>query len=374
MFTRQPAEIGMPEKEIDTPALLLDLDPLERNLKRMAEVADRAGVRLRPHAKSHKCATIARRQMDLGAVGICCQKVSEAEAMVQGGVRDVFISYEVVGEPKLRRLAALARQARIAVNADHPDNVAAYSAAATEFGATLSVLVDLCPGGLRTGVEPGPPALDLARQIAAAPGLRFAGLQAYNGAAQHVREHAERHAVFAAYAEKVRRTKELLEDNGLPCETVSGAGTGTYLWEAESGVFNEIQPGSYVFMDVDYSLNKDENGEPWAGFEHSLFILATIMSHGGPDRAVLDAGTKAANIDTALPSVCGRPGLEYVGAGDEHGQLTVSSEAVPPRVGEKMRLIPGHCDPTVNLYDWIVGLRGGIVEAIWPISARGAVL
>lgn len=374
MLTRQPAEIGMPAEAVDTPALLLDLDVLDRNLTRMADAARDAGVRLRPHAKSHKCPMIALKQMALGAVGVCCQKVSEAEAMVEGGVPDVMVSYEVVGAPKVRRLAALARHARVAVIADHPDQVAAYSRAAEEHGATLRVMVDIYGGGRRTGVLPGGPALDLARRIAEAPGLRFGGLQAYNGGAQHIRDSAGRHAAYAAYAATVSETKQLLEDDGLACETVSGAGTGTYLLEAESGVFTELQPGSYIFMDADYAPNLDQDGRPWRGFEHSLFILATVINCRAADFAIVDAGTKAANIDIAMPLVCDHPGITFVGTGDEHGMLEISPEAAPLSLGEKLRLIPGHCDPTVNLYDWIVGIRDATVEAVWPISGRGALL
>ena len=374
MLTRQPAEIGMSEEAVDTPALLLDLDAFEGNLKRLADTANRAGVHLRPHVKSHKCPMIAMKQMALGAVGVCCQKVSEAEAMVEGGVADVLVTYEIVGEPKVRRLAALARHARIAVIADHPDQIDAYSRAAEEFGATISVLVDIYGGGRRTGVEPGQPALELARRIVDAPGLHFGGLQAYNGAAQHIRDYAERRMENDAYSERVIETRKLLEHDGLPCESITGSGTGTCLWEAESRSLTELQPGSYIFMDADYAGNLDEEGRPCREFEYSLFILSTVMNCRTRDYAIIDAGVKGANIDTAMPQVSDRPGLSFVGAGDEHGQLAVSPEAAPLRLGEKLRLIPGHCDPTVNLYDWIVCIRGGIVEAIWPVLARGAVL
>ena len=232
---------------------------------------------------------------------------------------DVLVTYEVVGEPKVRRLAALARHARVAAIADHPDQVAAYSRAAGEFGVTLSVMVDIYGGGPRTGVEVGKPVLDLAIRIAGSPSLRFGGLQAYNGAAQHVRDHAERRAAYAAYAGKVRETRQLLEDAGLVCETISGGGTGTCAWEAESGIFTELQPGSYIFMDADYAPNLDEEGRPWHGFEHSLFILTAVMSCRSREYALVDAGTKAANVDIAMPLVCERAGTTYTKASDEHG-------------------------------------------------------
>ena len=364
----------MAVEAVDTPALLLDIDILDRNLKQMADTADQAGVRLRPHAKSHKCPNIALKQMALGAVGVCCQKVSEAEAMVEGGIRNVLVTYEIVGEPKVLRLASLARHAQVSVITDHLDQVMAYSRAASELGVTLSVMVDVYVGGPRTGVEPGGQILDLAQQIAVAPGLKFGGLQAYNGAAQHIRDCTERRTAYAVYADKVNKTKELLEDNGISCETISGAGTGTYMWEAGSGIFTELQPGSYIFMDADYATNLDEDGRLWQGFENSLFILTTVMNCRARDYAIVDAGTKAANIDTAMPLVYKHTGIIYEATGDEHGKLELAPEAAPLRLGEKLRLIPGHCDPTVNLYDWIVCIRDDTVEAIWPVSGRGAVL
>jgi D-serine deaminase-like pyridoxal phosphate-dependent protein len=374
MTTRPPARVGDAVAAVDTPALLVDLDALERNLQKMAAFARKAGVRLRPHAKTHKCPPIALRQIALGAVGVCCQKVSEAEAMAAGGVHDILISNEIVGEVKVARLAALARQAHVTVLADHPDMVAAYGAAARRFGAELAVLVDLHSEGIRAGVEPGPAALDLARRVADEPGLRFAGLQAYQGSAQHIRVFAERRAASERWIAAVATTKALLADNGLVCELVTGAGTGTHAFEGTSGVFNEIQPGSYTVMDVGYGLILAEGGQPVTEFENSLFILATVMSRNFPDFAVVDAGTKAGNIDSAMPTVWERPGLTYVSAADEHGAIKVASGGNAPHLGEKLRLVPGHCDPTINLYDWIIGVRHDTVEAVWPVAARGAVL
>lgn len=374
MTTRPPARVGDAVSAVDTPALVLDLDALERNLAKMAAFARQAGVRLRPHAKTHKCPPIALRQIALGAVGICCQKVSEAEAMAAGGIGDILVSNEIVGDAKVARLAALARQARVSVLADHPEMVAAYGAAARRFGAELAVLVELRSGAVRAGVEPGPAALDLARRIADEPGLRFAGLQAYQGPAQHIRDFAERRDASRRWIAAVAAAKALIEDSGLACERVTGAGTGTHSFEGTSGVFDEIQPGSYAVMDADYGLNRDERGEPVADFENSLFILTTVMSRNFSDFAVVDAGVKAGNIDQAMPAVWERPGLTYVSAADEHGAVRVAAGGNAPHLGEKLRLVPGHCDPTINLHDWIVGVRGDTVEALWPVAARGAVL
>ncbi|HEY7758512.1 MAG TPA: DSD1 family PLP-dependent enzyme [Burkholderiales bacterium] len=366
-----PAQGGMRLEQVDTPALLLDLDAFERNLRRLHASLGDASVRVRPHAKSHKCPQIALRQIALGAVGVCCQKVSEAEALVRGGVGDVLIANEIVGAQKLARLAALARSAKVGVCVDDVANVADLDRAAREAGTRLDVYVELNVGANRCGVEPGEPALRLAQAIARSGALRFAGIQAYQGAAQHLRSPAERRATIAKAVEKVRETVRLLESNGLRPEIVTGAGTGTYLLEAGSRVYNEIQPGSYVFMDADYGRNLGEDGQPVHEFEQSLFILATVMSRPTSQRAVVDAGLKAHSVDSGMPTVVGIAGARYVRASDEHGVIELDGPGGVD-LGQKIRLIPGHCDPTVNLYDWLVCHRGDRVEDVWPISARGA--
>jgi D-serine deaminase-like pyridoxal phosphate-dependent protein len=374
MTTRPPAEIGMSLEEVDTPALVLELDAFERNLRRLPEHIAGRPVRLRPHAKTHKCAVIALQQIALGAVGVCCQKVGEAEAMVHGGVPDVLISNEIVGTSKLRRLAALARSARIATCVDDPAHVAALAAAAREFDVTLSVLVEVNMGGDRCGVEPGEPALRLAEAIGRSPRLAFGGLQAYHGSAQHLRSFAERRTAIGQAIERAGRTRALLEANGIACPVVTGAGTGSFMLEAASGVYDELQCGSYVFMDADYGRNLDEDGQPAHQFEHSLFVWTTVMSRPTDDRAIVDAGLKALSVDSGMPLVHGIDEAEYSRASDEHGKLLVKRPSNRLRIGDKVKLVPGHCDPTVNLYDWYVGVRNGRVEALWPITARGALL
>jgi D-serine deaminase-like pyridoxal phosphate-dependent protein len=373
MTTRPPAEIGMPLDEVDTPALVLDLDAFERNLRRLPERIAGKRVALRPHAKTHKCPVIALKQIALGAVGVCCQKVSEAEAMVHGGVPDVFVSNEIVGASKLRRLAALARAARLATCVDDASQVAALDAAAREFDVRLTVLVEVNMGGDRCGVEPGEPALRLAEAIGRAKHLAFGGLQAYHGSAQHLRSFAERRAAIAQATERAGRTRALLEANGIACPVVTGAGTGTFALEAASGVYTELQCGSYVFMDADYGRNIGEDGAPNRDFEHSLFVWTTVMSRPTDDRAILDAGLKALSVDSGMPVLHGfDDGVEYARASDEHGKVLVKRPTNRLRIGDKVKLVPGHCDPTVNLYDWYVGVRGSRVEAVWPITARGA--
>ena len=372
MTTRPPAEIGMKLDEVDTPALVIDLDAFERNLARLPERIAGGTVRLRPHAKTHKCPVIALKQVERGAVGVCVQKVGEAEAMVYGGVRDVLVTNEIVGRQKLRRLVALAHMARVAVCADDNGQVRAIGEAAAEAGVTLPVYVEVNMGGNRCGVEPGEPALALARQVADAPHLAFAGLQAYHGSAQHLRGWEERRQAIAQAADKAGRTRDLLEQSGIRCPVVTGAGTGSFEFEVASGVYTELQCGSYIFMDADYGRNLDRDGAPTHSFEPSLFVWATVMSRPTEDRAILDAGLKALAFDSGPPLVRDEPAALYERASDEHGRLAVKGATNRLFIGDKVRLVPGHCDPTVNLYDWYVCIRGERVEAIWPISARGA--
>ena len=368
MLQPPPAEPGMREEEVDTPALLLDLDAFEANLDRMAALLAPTGAKLRAHAKTHKSPVIAKLQMARGAIGQCVQKVAEAEALAWGGIPDVMVTNQVVGARKLARLAALARIAQVSVCADDPAHIAAIEAAAEAAGVRIPVLVEIDVGAGRCGVPPGPPAVALAEAIAASRHLRFGGIQAYHGSAQHVRDPDQRAAAIAGAAEASRRTVEQLRQRGLECPVVGGAGTGTFGHELASGVYTEIQAGSYAFMDADYARNQ----EP-PPFAHALFVLATVMSASSPHIAVVDAGHKAMPTDSGYPLVSGREGrVRYAGASDEHGKLVADDPADRPALGEKLRLIPGHCDPTVDRYDWYVGVRKGRVECLWPVAARGA--
>jgi len=361
----------MPIDQVETPALVIDLDAFEQNLQRMAEAVRASGVRLRPHAKTHKCPAIARRQVALGAVGVCCQKVSEAEAMVEGGIRDVLVSNEIVGPRKIARLAALAQEAKVSVCVDDAANVRELSAAAAARGVELGVLVEIDVGASRCGVAPGAPALDLARAVIEAPALEFAGLQAYQGRAQHIRAYEDRRQAIARAVEATAATVALLREHGIACETVAGAGTGTYAIEAASGVYNELQAGSYIFMDADYARNLKQDGGLNDEFQHSLFIYATVMSRPVAERAVLDAGLKAMSTDSGFPLVADFADALVARASDEHAVVETGPGAANLGIGTKLRLIPGHCDPTVNMYEWYIGVRRGVVEALWPISARG---
>jgi len=371
MLQPPPAIPGMREDEIDTPALVIDLDAFEYNLDTMAAKLAPTGAKLRAHAKTHKSPVIAKLQMARGAVGNCTQKVAEAEVLAWGGIPDVLVSNEVVGTSKLARLCALARIAKVAVCADDEAQVSAIEAAAEAAGIRMTVLVEIDVGAARCGVAPGPDAVALAQKIAASKHLIFGGLQAYHGSAQHKRTPEERRGLIGGAIDASRRTVEQLRQQGLDCAIVGGAGTGTFEIESASGIYNEIQAGSYVFMDADYARNLDEAGAPVATFRHALFVLSTVMSASQQGIAVLDAGHKAVAVDSGMPTIWQRPDIRYVSASDEHGKLTVGSETARPKLGEKLRLVPGHCDPTVDRFDWYVGVRNGRVECLWPVAARG---
>ncbi len=377
MGMNPPAVTGAPLSEVDTPALVVDLDAFERNLDLLAATVADAGVKLRPHAKMHKSPWVALRQIERGAVGVCCQKVSEAEVMVAGGVSDVLVSNQVVGAQKLAKLAKLNHEAIVRVCIDHIDAVAEISAAANAEGVVIDTLVEIDVGAGRCGVMPGGAALALAQAIAGAPHLTFGGLQAYHGSAQHLRTPEQRKTAIDGAIEGTAETVKLLADNDLNCAIVGGAGTGTFELEAASGVFNELQCGSYAFMDADYARNKVANGEPFDTFEHALFVRAAVMSRPSEQSAVVDAGHKACAIDSGLPVPWAMAGADMTGMSDEHGVIDITTVNEKPERGDAVLLIPGHCDPTINLHDWYVGVRAlhtpdARVEHVWPVAARGA--
>lgn len=362
---------GQSLNEIDTPSLLLELDAFERNLDRMQALADQAGVRLRPHAKAHKCPDIALAQVKRGAVGVCCQKVSEALPFVEAGIRDIHISNEIAGPAKARLLAAIARHARVSVCVDDSRQIAVLAEAGMQAGVAITVFVEINVGQGRCGVNSPDAALRMAEEIASHAALRFGGLQAYHGGAQHRRALNERREEAARAADRTADTVARLQRAGVRCEVVTGGGTGSVGFDLVSGVYTEIQPGSYVFMDGDYGRNEWDRE---TRFEHSLFIAATVMSVAAPARVVVDAGLKSMAVDSGLPLVhqsAGDAPLHYVAANDEHGIIQSAGEGALPSLGAQLLLIPGHCDPTLNLYDDIIGVRKGKVECLWKVKARG---
>jgi 3-hydroxy-D-aspartate aldolase len=368
-----PAVPGMDEADIQTPCLILDLDALERNIRKMGEYAEAHGMRHRSHGKMHKSVDVQKLQETLGgAVGVCCQKVSEAEAFARGGIKDILVSNEVRDPAKIDRLARLPKYgARLIVCVDELANVSDLSAAARRHGTTLECLVEVDCGGGRCGVRGASAAIEIARAIDAAPALKFSGMQAYQGAMQHLESYEDRKATLDEAVAQVKVIVEALRAAGLAPQLVSGGGTGSYYFESNSGVFNELQCGSYAFMDADYGRIKDKNGNciDHGEWENALFILTSVMSHSMPGQAVCDAGLKVQSLDSGLPVVHGRNDVKYVKASDEHGVIEDRRGVL--RINEKLRLVPGHCDPTCNLHDWYVGVRHGKVEAVWPVSARG---
>ena len=364
------ARPGDPVGAIDTPALVIDLDAMLRNLASMATFAGEHRLRLRPHAKMHKSATIAKLQIEAGAVGVCVQKISEAEALAAGGVADIFISNEVIAEPKLARVAALASRVKLAIAVDSAVGVERLARALKAAGSNADVFVEIDVGQGRCGVAPTA-AGALAHQVVA-HGLHFAGLQAYHGRAQHLREAAQREAAVHHAVTLARAAQASITAAGMHCPLVTGAGTGSFVFEAASGLYGELQAGSYLFMDRDYADNELASRAP--AFEHALFVKSQVMSRG-TSHAVVDAGHKAHAIDSGLPRVWGRD-LAFSNGGDEHGILAPRGDVLP-ELGDTVWLVPGHCDPTVNLHDHYVVVRGGlehgVVEAVWPVDARGCV-
>lgn len=365
-----PAEIGMELSEVATPALIIDLDAFERNITTLRERLAAAGVRLRAHSKTHKSVDIANYQITHGgACGICCQKVSEAEIMVAGGITDVMVSNQVVDTNKIARLAQLATRSRILVCVDDLQNVNNLSAAATALQVNIECLVEIDCGAGRCGVQSSEAALEIAQKIESCSGLSFAGIQAYQGSAQHVRNYAERRDKIDAASQMTAATLAQLTENDLECAIVAGAGTGSYAFEAASGIYNEMQCGSYIFMDADYQRVLDAQGRHISEFVNSLFIWTSIMSKTRKDDAICDAGLKVMSVDSGLPVIYAREDVEYVGCSDEHG--VISDPGNQLRLNDRLKLVPGHCDPTCNLHDWYVGIRNDKVECLWPVSARG---
>ncbi len=368
-----PAKPGMDEGDIQTPCLVLDLDALERNIRKMGDYAKAHGMRHRVHGKMHKSVDVAKLQEKLGgAVGVCCQKVSEAEVFVRGGIKDVLVSNQVRDPLKIDRLARLPKLgSRIIVCVDDIDNVADLSAAAVKHGTELEIFIEIDCGAGRCGVTTTEDVVKIAKAADAAPGLKFSGIQAYQGAMQHLDKYEDRKAKLDIAIAMVKDAVEGLKAAGLEPELVSGGGTGSYYFESDSGVYNELQCGSYAFMDADYGriLDKDGKRIDRGEWENAFFILTQVMSHAKADKAIVDAGLKAQSVDSGLPVVFGRDDVEYIKCSDEHG--VVSDPKGVLKVGDKLRLVPGHCDPTANVHDWYVCVRGGKVEAVWPVSARG---
>ncbi len=351
--------------EIDTPALLLDLDAFERNLSTMAcFFADRPTA-LRPHAKTHKCPQVALRQLEAGAIGITCAKVGEAEVMAEAGVQDILIANQIVAGLKIDRLTDLAGRCEMMVAVDDAANVQELSLACQTKDVTLRVLVEVDIGMHRCGVQPGADALRLAQQVAGAPHLQLAGLMGYEGHLVQIADPQERLTRVREALAPLQETRELLETNGLPVQIVSGGGTGTYDISGTYPPMTEIEAGSYVYMDSTYLKVRPE-------FEPALTVLTSVISRPVPERIVTDAGRKAISNDFGYPQPFNTPGVLTRSLSEEHGVLEAAEpNAVPLRPGDKVRLLPSHCCTTVNLHDTLYVVQNDILVDVWPIAARG---
>lgn len=356
---------------LNTPVLVLDREVLDRNIATMAALAKARGVTLRPHAKTHKSVAIGRRQIAAGAVGLCCAKLGEAEALAEGGIAGLHITSPVVTPQAIARLIALdAVSDGLSVAVDNPDNVAAIGHAASEAGQVIGVFIDLDPGIHRTGVASPDAAVALAQTIAAEPGLRYRGLQYYCGLQQHIEDYAARRAAIEERTAYLSVVIGALTEAGFAPDIVTGGGTGTHAIDLDLGVFTELQVGSYVFMDRQYN-DCDLTGDGAAPFETSLFVDASVVSANTPGLSTIDAGFKSLSTDGGSPSVAdGAPAnAHFLFMGDEHSAL-IGAEAHLP-IGRRVTLVVPHCDPTVNLYDFYHVVRDNTLIEIWPVSARG---
>lgn len=366
-----PAQVGDTLKDIDTPALIVDMEKCERNLAALMKIAGKHPVRVRPHAKTHKNVELAHRQIELGAIGICCQKLGEAEAMLAGGIQDILITNPIVGDAKLVRLAKVARTyapARLGVCVDHIDTARRLAVICQAERAELDVYIELDVGQNRCGLTDPLELISLARFLSRQTALRFRGIQAYASGAQHLRRASERRAAAQLAAGAAAASRDALIAAGLTCEVVTGGGTGTLPYDLRSGVYTEIQPGSYVFMDADYTKNEPDP-ECNLPFENALFVLSSVISVQS-QRATIDAGFQSYSTDSG-PAQPAFSGWQVKSVSDEHSVLIKEPLGTTIKPGDKALLIPGHCDPTVNLHDWLVMTRAGQVEALCPVEARG---
>lgn len=358
--------IGMHKIELDTPALLIDLDKMESNIQTMADYFKTVNAALRPHLKTHKTPMLAHKQIAAGAIGITCAKLGEAEAVIHAGIRDVLVANQILGRQKIARLVNLAKQSEIMVAVDNAQNVTDISEAAAAKGVTVRILIEVNTGMNRCGVEPGQPALELARHVLRSPNLQFEGLMGYEGHTVAKPNYAEREAAARQSVQLLVDTKHHLEKHGVAVSIMSGGGTGTFSITGSVPEMTEVQAGSYIFMDATYG-NVEGVGE---NFACALTVLATVVSRPTPERVIVDTGMKVLAKEFGIPQPLGIAGLEMTGLSEEHGKMNANA-SVSLRPGDKLEILPTHCCTTVNLHDRYYGIRGGIVESVWDIAARG---
>lgn len=359
--------IGRHKSELDTPALLVDLDIMEDNIQKMADYITSVNTELRPHLKTHKTPAIAQKQIDAGAIGVTCAKLGEAEEIVNADIRDVLIANQIVGKYKISRLINLAKQSEIMVAVDDADNVQDISDAAVAAGVNVRILVEVNIGMNRCGVEPGAATLNLAQQVCKSSNLKFEGLMGYEGHTVAKPNRVEREKATQEAMQRLVETKDYLNKHDLEVSIMSGGGTGTFDITGSIPEMTEVQAGSYVFMDSTYG-KVEGVGER---FDCSLSVLATVVSRPEKNRIIVDTGLKVLTKEFGIPQPIGYNGLEMAGLSEEHGKMLVSDEDVSLSPGEKLEILPTHCCTTVNLHDRYYGIRDEIVESVWNIAARG---
>jgi D-serine deaminase-like pyridoxal phosphate-dependent protein len=366
--------IGVPKWNLDTPCLVIDEDLLDQNIQTMQTHITSFGKQLRPHAKTHKCTRIAKKQMEAGSVGICVAKVSEAEVLVKEGLRGSLITSPVVTDQKIERLMeCLFRDPDLMVVVDNPTNARMLNEAAKKQGIKLSVLVDLDPGMGRTGV-PFTEGLALGQWIHSLPHLRLRGVQCYAGHTQHISSFEERKEASMSWLKQAAEVFRQVKKNGLPSEIFTGSGTGTYEIDCQITELTDLQTGSYILMDTEYlNIGSSTNPDKFERFHPALTLLTTVISSSHSGFCTVDAGLKALYHHGGIPSIL-QPegqGLKYEWWGDEHGRILLSRNARELGIGEVLELIVSHCDPTVNLFDLFYVTKKGIVADVWPIDMRG---
>lgn len=361
-------EIGCTIDELDTPALCLDLDVLEANMRKMAEICRSHGVAWRPHSKAHKSPEIAKREIAAGALGVTCAKLGEAEVMAAGGVRDILVANQIVGPHKMRRLAELTRHADVVVAVDHREQVEPMSKAVSAAGGKLRVIVEVDIGLHRAGVAPGEPTLRLAEFIAEQPGLELAGIMGYEGHLLTLEDPQQKDQQIRQALAILAETKAAFERAGLPCPIVSAGGTGSFAITVDCPGVTELQAGGLIFMDAFYRTRCNVTQ-----FDYAMKLVTTVVSRPTPERAIVDAGRKSQNVEVCAPMILGREDIKYVRLSAEHGQFELGPTAQGLRIGDRLQLIPGYSDLTSVLHDEFYVFSGGRLAAIWPLLGRGKI-
>lgn len=367
------SELGVSVWDLDTPALVVDLDALEANIETMQRTVGRNGIASRPHAKTHKTPAIAHMQLETGSVGICVAKIGEAQALFEHGVERLLMTTSNVTPLKIQRAMNLRKWCDTFVQAtDTPENARLLAEAAVVAGVVADVVVDVDPGGHRTGITPGRPALELAQLVDQLPSLRLRGMLCYDGGSQHVTGFDARQAQTLERLAPAAETFEHFQRSGLSTEIFSGGGTGTYNIDHQTPGMTDVQVGSYVFMDAQYiGIGGVSDTDVYTDFQPALTILTTVLNAQYEGRATTDAGAKACTINRPWAIVKGETGMSYTSGSDEFGTIRYDEPSRTYKVGDKLELIVSHCDPVVNLYDQMYAVRNGIVDAVWEIAARG---